>query len=165
MSRPLLARRIALLASVFGATALTGCPANPERPAIDPGVPTAELDTDPVDIVEVEEAPPVVEPAEPPLADGDSVPPAEEGPPVTGSVAGGGDVPPAVLLERPRDFLRPTLPDAALRNEPEEEPADPPETVTDRSAEAKDPMVLPGGMPVGDLFEGLEEKPSGDPNG
>jgi hypothetical protein len=64
-----------------------------------------------------------------------------------------------VTIERPKDFLRPTLPDAAIQDL-EEEPAEPPETVTDRSADAEDPSVLPGGAQVGDLFEGLEDQPN-----
>lgn len=83
-----------------------------------------------------------------------------EGKGVVGSPASGS--PPAgVTTERPGDFLRPTLPDAALEEaaDEEEEVAPPPVEITDRSAEAAEPTVLPGDVPIDDLFEGLDATP------
>lgn len=162
MRRSLLARRTLSVALAATGFALAGCPAPPPEPPVDPAPPvTAEVarDVDEVEDVERLEVPsPDVELTEPSVTAPDPVDREATPPPSIGDV----DAPPAVAIERPGDFLRPTLPNASLDDL--KEPADPPEEVTDRSAEAEDPTVLPGGTPVGDLFEGLEEKLNGEPN-
>jgi hypothetical protein len=162
MSHALLARRLASLATLSGAMALSGCPATSDRPAADSGAPTAEVDTETVEVAEEDEALPGSDSASPPIASEGSGAAAENASPAVATEAPSESADPAVTLERPKDFLRPTLSDASLRARAEGEPTDPPEAVTDASAEAEDPQVLPGGTPVGDLFDGLEEKPSGE---
>lgn len=164
MTRSPLVRRIALLASISGAAAFSGCPAAEERPATDSGSPTTEADIETLEVAEKSESVSVADPAAPTGASGDSIPLTMDDPVEVGPDGSSANAAPAVAIERPRDFLRPTLPDAVLETQETEEAADPPEAVSDRSAEAEDPLVLPGGAAVDDLFEGLEEKPSADSN-
>ena len=154
MRRSLLARRALTIAFATAAVALAGCPAPPQELVDSPPEVTADVAPDGEEVESLDVPPPDVELTEPTVPAADPVGEEVAPPAPIGDV----DAPPAVALERPSDFLRPTLPNAAL--EDLKEPADPPEAVTDRSAEAEDPLVLPGGTPVGDLFEGLEEKPS-----
>jgi hypothetical protein len=148
--------RIVAIASASGAIVLAGCPAASDRPATAPDPPTVVVETETIEVAEVAE--PATGPEDSPPTTG-GAPAATESAPLAGTGAASSieDAAPAVTIERPKDFLRPNAPDAAPREE--EEPAEPPETVTDRSAEAKDPNVLPGGVPIDDLFEGLEDKP------
>lgn len=157
MRRSSLVSRIVALAAASGAILLAGCPAASDRPATVPGPPTVVVETDTIEVAEVEE--PAAPPVESSATTSDAPDAAGTDPPAgSGTATSPEETAPAVTIERPKDFLRPTLPDAAIQDL-EEEPTEPPETVTDRSAEAKDPSVLPGGTQVGDLFDGLEDKP------
>lgn len=164
MRRSSFAPRIVAFALASGAIALAGCPATPERPAAatNPATEAAEID-----IVEVvlAEAQPHADPAGPSSTTSASPDATATEPPSVATESGESAATgaPAVTIEGPSDFLRPSPPDAALRDE-EPKPADPPVQITDRSAEAEDPNSLPGGTPIDDLFEGLEDKPSGAPN-
>lgn len=151
MRRSLFASRIVALTLASGTVVLAGCPAASDQAGTVPAPPTAEVEADDV----AEEEAPAAKPDEPLSTSSD--------PPTAGPRTSGVETVPAVTIERPNDFLRPTLPDAALQNAAPE-PADPPEQITDRSAEAKDANVLPGGTPIDDLFEGLEDKPKEETN-
>lgn len=155
MRRPPLASRIVALAFAAGAIVLAGCPTASDQPVNVPVPRTVEVETETVDTDGIEDEAPTGS-----AHDGTPRGFAEETPPSIGPGSSSEETAPAVTIERPKDFLRPTLPDAALRDQEEVEPADPPETITDPSAEAEDPNVLPGGTQIGDLFEGLEDTPN-----
>lgn len=165
MRRSYLAPRIVAIAFASGAIVLAGCPSSSEPPAVNAGPSTETTEFESIE-VDVAEEDPAADPNEPSSMT-NSPPDATGSQPTDGTddsdEATAPAVTPAVTIERPKDFQRPTLPDAALRNE-DPAPAEPPVEITDRSAEAEDPNSLPGGTPIDDLFEGLDDKPSDAPN-